>query len=215
MFYDRDYEADLVGKDLVTYLRSIYAERSKYCAVFISCHYGSKRWPDLVERPAILDRATQKGDDYLIPVTLDSSWIEGLPKSTGYLDARGRTAAEVAHIIAAKIGPPPLARDEIELFHKLASDPMVLGRFLIMFRNNDQIDYYKYDSDQLWPWLRQALHFSQFLTTYDLCKTDLWDSMDFNLIVSLTDKGKRFAAFLKQQLLTVGQPNKRTNWQRG
>lgn len=212
VFYDRYYEADLVGKDLVSYLRSIYADRSRYCAVFISCHYGTKRWPNLVERQAILDRATRNDDDYLIPVTLDSSWIEGLPKSTGYLDARNRTPSQVAQIIATKIGIPPLTGDEIQLFEKLASDPLVLGRFVITFRNNDEIDYYKYDGDQLYPWTRQAKHFGYFLATYDLCSIDIFDLGEFQLTVSLTEKGKRFAVYVKQHLHDLGISRKKTNW---
>jgi hypothetical protein len=95
VFYDEFYKVDLLGKDLNTWLRHIYGERSKFCAVFISQYYHRKRWPNKVERQSILDRATQTDADYILPVILDESWLEGLPNTIGFIDARMHSDVEV------------------------------------------------------------------------------------------------------------------------
>lgn len=211
VFYDRYFEVEMIGKDLITYLRSIYSERSRYCAIFISKSYSGNRWPNLVERQAILERATRADDDYLLPVALDDSWIDGLPKSICYLDAVNRSAAEIAEIISRKIGPPVFSGEEEDLFWELSSDPVLIGRFMLTFSVSSDIEYFKYTPDKLGPRIRQLSHFGDFISTYGLCKFDLYDSYDFSLKISLTEKGKRFANYIQRRFAKLAGPGKETN----
>ncbi len=197
VFYDRYFEVDLLGSDLVTTLRAVYSQRSRYCAVFISATYGSKRWPNHVERTAILDRASRDDDPYLIPIVLDDSWLNGLPTTTGFLDGRRKSAEDIAEVILAKIGIRRAPPDERELFMRLALDAEVLGRFLINFRDCVYRERAQWSGDTS---RLHALHsLGRLLSKYHLC--DVAESvgdgdMDFSTWVRLSEKGIRFRDFL-------------------
>lgn len=202
VFFDDFYTVDLLGKELVTWLRHIYGERSRYCAVFISRYYGRKRWPNIVERQSILDRATQTEDDYVIPVLLDDSWLDGLPTTIGFIDARKCTEEYVAQIIVDKCGGIRAQLNETRIFRGLASDDAFVGRFLWLFGQSDEFSCRRYKA--LSEKMRKAYACASLLKTYELCKYETnhpMDDLDFYLDAYLTDKGKRFRDFLAKWLL--------------
>lgn len=86
VFYDRDCQSELCGKDLYRYLRNLYLERSKYVICFLSKHYRQKVWTNL-ELSAIKERlmATFFASDFLIPIVLDEDGIlEDIPSFIGF-----------------------------------------------------------------------------------------------------------------------------------
>ena len=53
VFYDRDEEAEIWGKDLVEYFDRIYRLSGQYCVIFISTHYVNRMWTRHERRSAL------------------------------------------------------------------------------------------------------------------------------------------------------------------
>jgi TIR domain len=87
VFLDEEFKHEIWGKNLVEYLDNTYRDRGQYCLVIMSEAYV-KRAYTRVERRAAFDRMINQLDEYVLPVTIDGSWIDGLPRATGYLDLR-------------------------------------------------------------------------------------------------------------------------------
>ncbi len=101
-FYDAYEQVNLLGKDLVAHFGAIYRDRANFCAMFISHHYVRKAWPQL-ERQHAQARALAERREYILPIRLDDAEVPGLSPTIGYVDARGRTAKEIAGILFRKI----------------------------------------------------------------------------------------------------------------
>ena len=101
-FYDFDEQANLLGKDLFTYLDEVYRKKSRFCIMFISEHYPVKQWTNH-ERKSIQARVFESKDDYLIPVRLDDTEVPGVLSTVGYIDGRRRTPSEIAALIQTKV----------------------------------------------------------------------------------------------------------------
>ena len=76
--------------------------------MFVSNEYVSRLWP-IHERRAILSRAVQERQEYVLPVRFDGSSVPGLPTATKYLSADEHSPAELATRIAEKLGMSPFA----------------------------------------------------------------------------------------------------------
>lgn len=101
VFYDNFEQDVLWGKNLYTYLIDIYKNKAKFCVMFISKYYAKKLWTNH-ERKAIQDRMFLEFDnEYLLPVKLDGTEIEGVSPTLGYIE--GRTPDEIAYLIAKKL----------------------------------------------------------------------------------------------------------------
>jgi TIR domain len=87
IFYDTNYQAVMWGEDLVEYLDQIYRVKARYTMMFISHFYAEKMWTRH-ERRSALARALEQRSAYVLPVRLDSTPLEGLRPTIGYLDAR-------------------------------------------------------------------------------------------------------------------------------
>jgi hypothetical protein len=87
VFYDTDYQPAMWGEDLIEYLDQIYRVKTRYTIMFISRFYADKMWTRH-ERRSALARALEQRNAYVLPVRLDSTPLEGLRPTVGYLDAR-------------------------------------------------------------------------------------------------------------------------------
>jgi hypothetical protein len=87
VFYDMFYQSDLIGEDLSRLLAKIYGQASRFCAVLISTHYPQKSWPKK-ELLHVQERAIFGDDTYLIPVRVDSTTVDGISSTVGYIDLR-------------------------------------------------------------------------------------------------------------------------------
>ena len=106
VFYDDFEKVQLWGKDLVEELHDVFANRADQAVMFISQDYVEKVWPRH-ERRSILSRAVQERSEYILPVRFDDTPIPGLPTSIKYEQADDHTPAELAAMIAEKIGVKP------------------------------------------------------------------------------------------------------------
>ena len=103
VFYDEFEKTALWGKDLQEHLVNIYMRWSRHAVIFISAHYASKMWPRHELRSA-LARAISERKEYLLPVRFDDTVLDGVLPTTGYLDLRKDTPAEVCIRICEKLG---------------------------------------------------------------------------------------------------------------
>jgi hypothetical protein len=102
LFYD-DYEkVSLWGKDLYSHLDDVYKNKSRYCIMFISKHYGSKLWTNH-ERQSAQERAFKENIEYILPVKIDDTVIPGIRETVGYLDANHFSPFQIAKLAKEKI----------------------------------------------------------------------------------------------------------------
>ena len=106
VFYDGFEIVRLWAKQLVEELQEIYEKRADRAVLFISKEYVEKAWPRH-ERRAILSRAMREDGEYVLPVRFDDTEVPGLPEGVAYLRAHDYSAAELAAMIAEKIGLHP------------------------------------------------------------------------------------------------------------
>lgn len=105
VFYDEFEQVELWGTDLVETFHEVFSERARRVVMFISRDYVERAWPRH-ERRSILSQAIQKDAGYVLPVRFDDTPVPGLPDSISYEDAKKRSPAELAALIAEKIGVP-------------------------------------------------------------------------------------------------------------
>jgi hypothetical protein len=103
IFYDRlpDVKADLWGKNLVEHLQDVYRKRALFCIALLSGHYAEKPWPS-VERAAAEARALEDRE-YILPIRLDETDVPGILPTTGYIDLRTTTPAEIVTLLEKKL----------------------------------------------------------------------------------------------------------------
>ena len=102
VFYDNDYQHNLVGKDLYSYLREVYREKCKFVVCFISSNYTKKEWTNL-EFTAVKERyiSTFFAADFLIPVLIGEALpIKDIPSYIGFYTHK--TPSETAKMLIDK-----------------------------------------------------------------------------------------------------------------
>jgi hypothetical protein len=85
VFYDHDIRSSLWGKGLSQELEAIYSKRATFCVLLVSEHYKRKRWTLEELRAAIRGAARSGRRDYILPVQLDATRLEGLPEDIVYV----------------------------------------------------------------------------------------------------------------------------------
>lgn len=104
VFYDRDEEVYLWGKDLVETLDDVYQNRSRFVVMFISQYYSKKMWTRH-ERRSAFARALREKHEYILPARFDRTPLVGLPDTLSYLDLTRETPASFTQKLIAKVGP--------------------------------------------------------------------------------------------------------------
>ena len=104
VFYDDYEQAKLWGSFLPEKLLSIYRDKARACVVLISEHYKLKRWTTHEWRAAQERALNEPNSDYILPVRLDDTVLDGLFTSLGFIDARKHSMRSVARMIFEKIG---------------------------------------------------------------------------------------------------------------
>jgi len=105
VFYDRYEEADLWGRDLYVHLADVYRNKARYTIMFASLHYKQKVWCSH-ERRAAQSRALEENAEYILPARFDDTEIPGLLPTTGFIDLRTHSPAQVALLVCDKLGRP-------------------------------------------------------------------------------------------------------------
>lgn len=102
VFYDKYEESNLWGKDLYVHLTQIYRDDSKYCLMLISKFYVTKQWTSH-ERKAAQARAFTENKEYILPLKLDDTSIDGVLDTVGSIDARKRTPEQIVELVLVKV----------------------------------------------------------------------------------------------------------------
>ena len=108
VFYDDFEKVGLWGRRGAEAFHEACAEKSAYVVMFISEAYVSKAWPNH-ERRSALSRMIEEKDEYILPVRFDDTRVPGLPTDVVYECARKHTPAQLATMIANKLGVQPFA----------------------------------------------------------------------------------------------------------
>jgi|SRR5688572_3227055 len=103
VFYDDYEQAALWGKNLTEYLVDIYRKRARFCAVLVSRHYREKRWTRHEWRAAQARAFEEPDAEYILPVRLDDTELEGLLPTVGWFDLRRLSVRHVAQLIHEKV----------------------------------------------------------------------------------------------------------------
>ena len=85
VFYDNFYPEHLWGKNLTAFLDEIYRKRAKFCVVFVSAEYKDRKWTNHELKSAQAKALEQKGVEYILPVQVDDTELDGLPTNIGYV----------------------------------------------------------------------------------------------------------------------------------
>jgi len=101
IFYDDDFKVESWGKDQVEYFTDVYTKQARFAIMFISDNYAKKMWTRL-ERRSILSRAINDHSEYVLPVRLDDTQLEGLLHTVGFLDQRREGVDGIASAIIQK-----------------------------------------------------------------------------------------------------------------
>lgn len=102
VFYDKFEQAKLWGKNLQIYLTDLYRLRAKYCVVLLSKNYKESRWTNQ-ELKAILSRAFEANEDYILPIRLDDSEIPGILPTRAYINWHEETLDGIVDLIHQKL----------------------------------------------------------------------------------------------------------------
>lgn len=106
VFYDNFETVRLWGKHLPEELQRVYEHGASMVVMFISAEYVEKAWPRH-ERRAMLSRAVRESNEYVLPVRFDDTEVPGLPDGVFYLKAADYSPAQLAAMIAEKLGIKP------------------------------------------------------------------------------------------------------------
>src|SRR5690242_10858166 len=78
VFYDGFYTAQLWGKELPVVLDDICRKQSRYCLILVSKEYTERLWANHERRSALARAIAEKGQEYILPVRVDSSELSGI-----------------------------------------------------------------------------------------------------------------------------------------
>jgi hypothetical protein len=85
VFYDNFYPEHLWGKNLTAFFDEIYRKRAKFCMILVSKEYKDRQWTNHELRSAQAKALELKGQEYILPVKIDDTELEGLPPNVGYV----------------------------------------------------------------------------------------------------------------------------------
>ncbi len=102
VFYDADETSALWGKDLYAYLADLYQNRAQFCVMFLSRHYATALWTNH-ERRAAQARAFRESREFILPIRLDDTPIEGVLDTTAFMRWEDYGAERIADAIVEKL----------------------------------------------------------------------------------------------------------------
>jgi hypothetical protein len=114
VFYDEFEEATLWGKNLYSYLRSVYSEQALYTIMFCSENYARKLWTNH-ERESAQERAFRENSEYILPTRFDDTRIPGLLATVAYIDLRKKTPYELCELIGDKLHKKIAKKENLNL----------------------------------------------------------------------------------------------------
>ncbi|MFQ4149736.1 toll/interleukin-1 receptor domain-containing protein [Arthrobacter sp. LAPM80] len=104
VFYDQDYQHELLGEDLMIRLQEIYFSKSRYAIVILSESFLASNWAYNCEWRAVLERMLSQKEGYVLPYfTGDVIKVRGLNSTIGYISGKETSPMEFAEIVIKKL----------------------------------------------------------------------------------------------------------------
>lgn len=110
VFFDEDFEHEMIGIDASRYLHRVYAYQARYCIVLISRQYDKRFWTQL-ERESIQSRELTGENETLIPVKVEDYAPEWLPATRIYFDLDRRPISHLISLLKRKAESGPYPRE--------------------------------------------------------------------------------------------------------
>ena len=85
VFYDNFYPEHLWGKNLTVFFDEVFRKRARFCVMFVSKEYQDRKWTIHEARSAQARALEEKGDEYILPIQVDGTELEGLLPTVGYV----------------------------------------------------------------------------------------------------------------------------------
>jgi hypothetical protein len=85
VFYDDFYPEQLWGKNLTIFFDEIFRKKARYCVMFVSKEYQARKWTVHEARSAQARALEEKGNEYILPIQVDDTELEGLLPTIGYV----------------------------------------------------------------------------------------------------------------------------------
>jgi hypothetical protein len=85
VFYDDFFPEQLWGKNLANFFDEIFRKRARYCVIFVSKDYQNGKWTIHEARSAQARALEEKGAEYILPIKVDGTELEGLLPTIGYV----------------------------------------------------------------------------------------------------------------------------------
>jgi TIR domain len=85
VFYDDFYPEQLWGRNLTAFFDDIFRKKARYCVIFVSKEYQARKWTIHEARSAQARALDEKGNDYILPIRVDETQLEGLLPTIGYV----------------------------------------------------------------------------------------------------------------------------------
>ena len=85
VFFYEFYPEYLWGKNLTITFDEIYRKRSRYCVMFVSKEYRDRVWTSHEMRSALARAVEEKGNEYILPIRIDDTELDGLLPTISYL----------------------------------------------------------------------------------------------------------------------------------
>lgn len=104
VFYDNFYPEQLWGKNLADFFDRVYRKDSRYCVVFVSKEYSDRVWTNHERRSAQARSLAEKGAEYILPIQIDGSELEGIPPTIGYLSLDRYSIEQISQMLLKKLG---------------------------------------------------------------------------------------------------------------
>lgn len=105
VFFDENYEHELLGADGIEYFSNIFLYRSRYCVALISKSYDAKEWTRL-EKEIILSRGLKDKSNYLLPIIVENYSPPWLLPSRIYFNLEKRSISSLISVLSRSAGKP-------------------------------------------------------------------------------------------------------------
>jgi hypothetical protein len=103
VFYDKEEQHRLWGKDLYSFLTEIYQKKSQYCIILISQDYLKSHWPNLERKAAQANQLILGDQEYILPIRIDDSELPGLLPTTSYVRWTADSPKDIVNLFLKKL----------------------------------------------------------------------------------------------------------------
>lgn len=102
VFYYEFYPEYLWGKNLTITFDEIFRKRSRFCVMFVSKNYRDRVWTSHEMRSAQARAVEEKGNEYILPIRIDETELDGLLPTISYLPI-GMGIGKIGELLIKKL----------------------------------------------------------------------------------------------------------------